>query len=217
MESTFPRSALNSDALARAQRNSLAPIGRRGVLQDIDRHTLELAQSGNRAALGRLIEHYQDLVFAFLSRALGRHHRVEDLAQEVFLRVMCALPQFEVRDAKVATWILQIAVRLLQDEGRRNRSALTTAVDQIQATQPDPERLSAAKEQLTRVERAADSLPDEQRVALILLEFHGLTHSEIARATGCSPLTVKTRIFRARRFLEKTLERDALAETEHLR
>lgn len=177
-------------------------------MMDIDRSTLELAQSGDRAALGRVITHYEQPVFAFLSRALGRHHRVEDLAQEVFLRVVCALPQFEVRQAKLSTWIFQIAVRLLQDEGRRKSRTVVAATDELVSNEPDPERQSAAKEQLTRLERAAASLPEEQRIALVLLEFHDMDHREIARVTGCSPITVKTRIFRARRFLEKSLGRD---------
>lgn len=210
MDSTFPRDGLTSAALPNLARRSDGSLGgRRGVpMADIDRSTLGLAQSGDRAALGRVITHYQQPVFAFLSRALGRHHRVEDLAQEVFLRVVCALPQFEVRQAKLSTWIFQIAVRLLQDEGRRKGRMAIAATDELASNEPDPERRSAAKEQLSRLEQAAASLPDEQRIALVLFEFHDMDHREIARVTGCSPITVKTRIFRARRFLERSLGRE---------
>jgi RNA polymerase sigma-70 factor, ECF subfamily len=212
MYSTFPRIAL-APAVHRDPDSTGVRLS--SPLPDIDAGTLKLAQAGDRCALGRLIAHYQRAVFAFLSRALGRHHRVEDLAQEVFLRVVCALPEYEVRDAKLSTWIFQIAVRLLQDERRRNARYSSTFIGELASSAPDPERQSAAKEALTYLEQAAALLPKEQRIALVLFEYHGLDHVEIARVTECSRLTVKTRIFRARRFLEKSLARGgALAAEE---
>lgn len=173
---------------------------------DLDVQTLKLAQAGNRAALGRFVEHYQDAVYGFLSRSLThRRHRLDDLAQEVFLRAIRALPRFEQRDARVLTWLLQIAVRLLQDEGRK-RTLLSDALEDEQpALEPDPMQRASARQELTIVERAAARLPEEQRVALVLQEFHGLSHAEIAKATGTSVATVKTRVHRARAFLAEAL------------
>lgn len=175
---------------------------------DLDVHTFTLAQAGNRAALGRFVEHYQDAVYAFLSRSLTtRRHRLDDLAQEVFLRALRALPRFEQRDARILTWLLQIAVRLLQDEGRRRSEVCGVLCDDEPAHSPDPMQCAEAREELTIVERAATCLPEEQRVALVLQEFHGLTHAEIASATGTTVATVKTRVHRARTYLAEALNR----------
>lgn len=207
MDSTFPRGALATEAIALSKLRPTPSAGTRRStpLYDIDRATLQLAIRGDRQALGEVIAHYERPVFAFLSRSLGQNHRVQDLAQEVFLRVLCALPHFELREAKLSTWIFQIAVRLLQDESRRRRLPASTDSLELASSAPDPEQQSATNEQLTILERAAQRLPEEQRIALVLMEFHGLDHREISRVIGCSPLTVKTRIFRARRFLEKAL------------
>src|SRR5438270_2065612 len=87
---------------------------------ELDELTLKRAQRGESAAFRRLVETYERGVFAILSRMLGprgRRHRVEDLAQETFLRVYRALPGW-VPDgpARLSSWILTIATRLAIDE-----------------------------------------------------------------------------------------------------
>lgn len=176
--------------------------------EDIDAQTLTLAQAGNRVALGRFVEHYQDAVYGFLSRSLTtRRHRLDDLAQEVFLRALRALPRFEQREARILTWLLQIAVRLLQDESRKRFDFPGELSGDEPAHCPDPLQCASAREELTLIEQAAARLPEEQRVALVLQEFHGLSHVEIAKATGTTVATVKTRVHRARTFLVHALRR----------
>lgn len=174
---------------------------RRSSSGDVDDSLLRLAQSGDRAALEQFVRHYESRVFAFLSRATGAGPHVDDLAQEVFLRAFRALPRFEKREAKVSTWIFRIAVRLIQDHGRRNRDKLLTSTEELRDNSASPEELCARRAALTRIEHAAAELPDEQRVAFVLFEFHDQSHDEISKVTGAPVATVKTRIHRARRFL----------------
>src|SRR4051812_49404701 len=91
-----------------------------GHPKELDELTLKRAQRGEPAACRRLVETYQRAVFAILSRMLsprGRRARVEDLAQETFLRVFRALPQFSPGGpARLSSWILTIATRLALDE-----------------------------------------------------------------------------------------------------
>ncbi len=172
---------------------------------EVDESILIAAQRGEREALERFILHYQDRVFAFISRATGAGSHVEDLAQEVFLRVFRALPQFVRREAKVSTWIFQIAVRLIQDRRKRYRPQLVAVNDQLAENHASPETNVENRQQLSRLERFAAELPEEQRLALVLMEFHGLPHDEIARVMGCEVATVKTRVHRARTFLRKRM------------
>lgn len=203
-------SATSDDATGASPREDCRAEGNRRVMgnrwTDIDARTLTLAQAGNRAALGRFVEHYQDAVYGFLSRSLTtRRHRLDDLAQEVFLRAIGALPRFEQREARILTWLLQIAVRLLQDEGRKRFDLPGELSGEEPAQSPDPMQCALAREELTIVEQAAARLPEEQRVALVLQEFHGLSHAEIAKATGTTIATVKTRVHRARTSLSQAL------------
>ncbi len=156
----------------------------------------------------RIYLYYQSSVFAFLSRSVGRGPHVEDLAQEVFLRVLRALPQFEKRDSKISTWIFQIAVRLVQDQKKKPHRAFVMLTDDIFDERGNPEHSCARRRLLTRVERLVEELPREQRMALVLTEFHGRSHAEVAVIMNVSQATVKTRIHRAKTFLRQALPRE---------
>jgi RNA polymerase sigma-70 factor (ECF subfamily) len=151
--------------------------------------------------------HYQARVFAFLARSSAGDPQVEDMAQEVFLRAIRALPDFTPDRAKVSTWLFQIAVRLLQDRRKKPRRHMVPVSDEIRDERLGPEETYARRRTLERIQAAARQLPEEQRVALVLFEFHNLSHEEIAQATGVAAATVKTRVFRARKFLKEALKK----------
>jgi len=146
-------------------------------------------------------------VFALLSRILGRGPHVEDLAQEVFLRAFRAFPRFDVAArAKPSTWLLTIATRLALDA--RKRATLATVPIEAAAhvgAPATPETERARAELRTSIERAAAELPEDQRVAFVLAEFHALSIAEIAEVVEAPEATVKTRLFRARAKLQASL------------
>jgi len=150
---------------------------------------------------------YERRVHAFLSRSLICRPDVDDLAQDVFLRVLRALPRFETRGARLSTWIFAIAVRLLLDR-RRSRWRFLLPFDETRARarEQTPEAGAIDRQTLTAVERLLLELSAEQRMALLLLELHGLSYEEVAEAMGTSVATAKTRVFRARRALREGLD-----------
>lgn len=182
-----------------------APLGPGRGREDIDPWTLRAAQTGDPRATERFIRHYQTAVFAFISRSMGRGSHVDDLAQEVFLRVIRALPQFERREAKVSTWIFQIAVRLIQDQRRKPRRDFVAITEELGDGRQNPEQSCARRRLLSRVEMLAERMPAEQRMTLVLSEFHGMSHAEVAEVMNVSPKTVKTRLHRARTFLRESI------------
>jgi RNA polymerase sigma-70 factor (ECF subfamily) len=172
---------------------------------EIDRLTLEACRRGDRAAFRRFMLAYQRVVFAYLSRLLGRGPHVEDLAQETFLRAFRAFPRFEPSSARTSTWLLTIARNCALD-ARKRRTIPTTSLDDIEVEAhgtPETERLRG--ELGLAIERAAHTLPDEQREALVLAELHGLSLDEISAVTSTPSSTVKTRLFRARERLRALL------------
>lgn len=175
---------------------------------DIDGETLAAAQSGNAQAIERFVRHYQGPVFAFLSRCAGRGPHVEDLAQEVFLRTLRALPQFVKSEAKISTWIFQIAVRLLQDRRKRPTHVLVSIPETLSDTRDNPEETCAHRRSLRQIETLAEQLPEEQRLVLVLIEFHGASHEEVAEVMHSNIATVKTRLHRARRFLREGIAKE---------
>jgi RNA polymerase sigma-70 factor (ECF subfamily) len=150
------------------------------------------------------------MVFAMLSRVLGHGPEIEDLAQETFVRAYRAFPAFDLDGpARPSTWLLTIATRLALDarkkKGREHGSQ--EEAEQV-ATRATPE-LSLERRELGRaLEAAAAMLPDDQRAALVLAEFHGLSIQEIAGALAVPENTAKTRLFRAREKMREALKRE---------
>lgn len=166
----------------------------------LDELTLRRAVRGEERAWRALIEQYQRPVHALIWRLLaGRaRHRVEDLAQETFVRVLGALPGFDpAGPATLQTWILTIATRLALNELRRPEAAELVdepagpAADHADAT-AERRRLAAA------IGAGVAALPDAQRAVLVLREYHDLDYAEIAAALELDLGTVKSRLARAR-------------------
>jgi len=181
---------------------------------EIDSETLEGCRQGDRQALRLFVLQYQHVVFAFLSRMMGCGPQVEDMAQEVFIRAYRALPRFELRDGvRVSTWLLKIAVRLVQDARKRRRLRLVPLNEQTIEDRNTPESERRRHEIVEAFERAAAQLTEEQRVVFVLAQFHGQSMAEIAQLVGIPENTVKTRLYRAKERLRQLLS--ATRESHH--
>jgi RNA polymerase sigma-70 factor, ECF subfamily len=177
----------------------------RASSEPLDELTLRRAQRGDERAWRDLIARYQQPVHALIWRLLaGRaRHRVEDLTQETFVRVLRALPRFEPNgSASLSTWILTIATRLTLNELRKpelaglEREPLGT--DRADAD-AERKRLGAA------IATGIAALPDAQRAVLVLREYHDLDYAEIADVLELDVGTVKSRLSRARATLREHL------------
>jgi RNA polymerase sigma factor (sigma-70 family) len=174
---------------------------------ELDEVTLRLAQRGDERAWRTLIACYQDAIHGLIWRLLaGRaRHRVEDLAQETFVRVLRALPRFDPHGpATLRTWMLTIATRLTLNELRRPEMASLSAVAEpaVDETATIERRRLAA-----RIGEAMAALPPYQRAVVVLREIHGLDYREIAAVLELDAGTVKSRLSRARAALRAAIAR----------
>jgi RNA polymerase sigma-70 factor, ECF subfamily len=179
--------------------------GRRVSSSEIDDLTLARAQRGDGAAFALLVRHYQQGVFAFLFRMLGRRGEralVEDLTQDTFVNVHRGLPGWDPRGpARLRTWILTIASRVALNELRRPVRALEPMggrAEAVAAPGSDAALVLIVREGLERM------TPDH-RAVLLLREYHALDYEEIARALDIDVGTVKSRLSRARAALRALL------------
>ncbi len=174
---------------------------------ELDELTLARAQRGDSRAWLTLVRCYEARVFAVASRMVGcgRPELVHDLAQETFLRVFRALPDFDPGGrARLSTWILTIATRLAIDHMRRDTPAATVDPDSVVA----PERTDSRAERQrlgVALERALATLPPTQRAVVVLREWHDLDMEAIGQALDLDAGAVRARLFRARRALRNTL------------
>jgi RNA polymerase sigma-70 factor (ECF subfamily) len=137
------------------------------------------------------------------------------VCQDAFLRAYRALPGFKGQ-AKFSSWLYRIALNLCRDWIRRQRRApvsqLPEDVDAGElAAEAGPvesiEDLVARRELSAIVEEAMSELSEEQRTAIILKEYHGMTFQEIADMQGCPLSTVKTRLYQGLSLLRRRLEK----------
>ena len=163
---------------------------------------LERCRAQDPMAFRAFVVRHERMVFALLSRMLGRRPEVEDLAQETFVRAYRAFPGFDPHGtAKVSTWLLTIATRLALDLKKRRTvdAGPIEEADQVSAERPSTPELRLVRRQLGHaIAEAAATLPDDQRAALVLVELHGLSLAEVGEALGVPEATAKTKLFRAR-------------------
>ena len=176
--------------------------------------------SGDTDSFNELILRWERPIYALAYRTIGREEDARDVCQETFLRAFRALPGFRGQ-AKFSSWLYRIALNLCRDWMRRERRAPLVQVPE----DTDPMELAAAVEpsesiedlvarrDLTRiVERVMARLPEEQRTAIVLKEYHGLTFQEIADLVGCPLSTVKTRLYQGLTVLRRELAKDGAAK-----
>lgn len=172
-----------------AARVSIAPI---------DDLTLRRAQRGDERAWRELIDQHAGAVHGVIWRLFaGRaRHRVEDLVQETFVRVLRGLPDFDpAGPARLSTWILTIATRLALNELRRPEAA-PLAAEPVAGTRTD--RATERQRLAVAIGAAVAALPTDQRAVLILREYEGLDYHDIATVLELELGTVKSRLARAR-------------------
>lgn len=182
-----------------------------------DEELVARSMGGDHDSFNQLVLRWERPIYALAYRTIGREEDARDVCQETFLRAFRALPKFRGQ-AKFSSWLYRITLNLCHDWMRRERRTPVvqppedTDLADLQASTEPSESIEAlvARKDLTRhVERAMALLPDEQREAIILKEYHGLTFQEIADLMGCPLSTVKTRLYQGLTVLRRELERTA--------
>ena len=186
-----------------------------------DEELVALATAGDLDCFNQLVARWERPIYALAYRTLGREEEARDVTQEAFLRAFRGLRSFR-GDAKFSSWLYRITLNLCRDWIRRERRApiaqMPEGVDPIEVADEhvspaeSVEDLVARRELSDAVERAMAELPEEQRTAILLKEYHGLTFQEIADMLHCPLSTVKTRLYQGLSVLRRRLERQQLEE-----
>ena len=172
---------------------------------------------GDSDSFNQLVLRWERPIYALAYRTIGREEDARDVCQETFLRAFRALPAFRGQ-AKFSSWLYRIALNLCHDWVRRQRRApvlqAPEGVDLMElaaATEPSEsiEDLVARKGMAELVQRIMADLPEEQRTAIVLKEYHGMTFREIADLVGCPLSTVKTRVYQGLSVLRRELAKRA--------
>jgi RNA polymerase sigma-70 factor (ECF subfamily) len=185
----------------------------------VEQSDLELVrrvQKGERGAFDLLVLRYQHKVVKLVARLLRDPAEAEDVAQDAFVKAYRALGSFR-GDSAFYTWLYRIAVNTARNTmASRQRRPLDYEADLSESEQSvvesrmrhgdTPEAVALTDEIHRTVNDAIGALPEDLRTAIVLREVEGLSYEEIAEAMDCPVGTVRSRIFRAREAIDRSLK-----------
>jgi RNA polymerase sigma-70 factor (ECF subfamily) len=180
-----------------------------------DVRLMRLVSQGDTSAFEELVERHQALVAGTVARMLGSNSDVEDIAQQVFIRVWKSARRYVPR-AKFTTWLLKITRNLVFNELRRTKRRAQVPLESEASadepalkdeSNPAPDASLLEVELRKAIEEAIMHLPETQRMALVLRRYEQLSYEQIAEVLNLSVPAVKSVLFRARTELRSRLSR----------
>lgn len=176
-----------------------------------DQQLIDGAKSGSEVAVRALYDRYSPRVYATVLRLAGDPELAADWAQEAWISVLRALPDFR-GSAKLSTWIHRIAVNAALQGIRRQKRWSGREAPLPARPLEDPRRDRPLLR--LRLEEALAKIPAGMRQILILHDLEGYTHAEIAERLGLSPGTSKSQLFKARARMRALMGDSASIELE---
>jgi RNA polymerase sigma-70 factor (ECF subfamily) len=161
-----------------------------------------------------VVREHQEFVFRTLVRLTGRGEHVEDLAQEVFLRLYRGLESFR-GDAKLTTWLYRITLNVAQDEWkRRKKEQVNTSFDdpdagwaeRIPGSDGDAEQILTRRQSMAAVNDALGELSEPERAVIVMFHQEECTYEQIAVVLKLPLNTVRTHLHRGRQKLKDKLK-----------
>src|SRR5215468_6534451 len=171
---------------------------------EFDRELIVRAQKGDRSAHEAIINQYSAMVFRLIGRFFRYREDVEDIAQDVFLKLFARIDQVRP-DENFSGWLARVTVNTCYDELRKTRRRKTAmemygpeCFKEPTVAPPEPDMFGKAK-------IALQTLDPKLRIPLILKEVEDMSVEQIARSMGLTQTNVKVRLFRARKKLAAML------------
>ncbi len=164
--------------------------------------------SGEVAKMAVLFERHHRALYRYFISMNRNRELSEDLVQDVFFRMLRYRASYDANQSFTA-WMYQIARNANVDQAQK-RKAEVVGIDEFDdrraepaSAAPGPEEIAAKGQNIALLKRALERLPDDKREILVLSRFNDLKYEEIAAMLGCETGTVKVRVFRAMRALER--------------
>jgi len=175
----------------------------------VEAELIARCQQGDERAFRDLVDRYKDLVFGVIARSSVERSRIEDLAQDVFLKIYRGLPYFR-GEAKLTTWIFRIVLNLLSQESQKRRASREVPLDsELPSHEPrSHDRSTTDFELRDRLEKAMARLPPNYRLLIAGHYLHDVKYEDLAEALDIPVGTVKTHLHRAKKQLRDLLDTD---------
>ena len=191
------------------------------LTHDDEERFIARSQRGDVEAFNHLVLHYQQVVYGVVLRTLGNRDTAEDVTQDAFLAAFKGIRSYR-GGTSFRAWLLRVASNMACDHWRRTQrrpaESLDTLIEDdephtpsllnsliITGVEGNPEEMLLSRELQELIQQGLETLPLEQRVAVVLCDIEGLSYEEIAETTETTPGTVRSRISRGRRRMRNYL------------
>jgi RNA polymerase sigma-70 factor (ECF subfamily) len=172
--------------------------------------TINEILKGNLTAFQHIVKQYQNLVYSILNRMMTNDEDIEDVGQEVFIKVYDNLKNFK-RESKLSTWIAKITYNVAVNYIKKNSKQQFNTIDErsdFQFSSETPETKLIGKEFDIYINKLISELPLQYRTVITLYHLDDFSLQEIQKITKFPEGTIKGYLFRARKLLKEKLEKD---------
>ena len=186
------------------------------AMEENETNLVERVCSGDMNAFQEIVERYKKKVYYIAYDIVGDFHEAEDISQEVFIKMYRALDRFR-KDAKMSSWLYQIAVNTAIDSLRKRKAKPRINVEDIEqvgvrdqafqsaSPEADPERRAVATLMQEHIDLALQKITPQERAVFVMRHYNEFKIREIADVLEVSSGTVKSLLFRALKKLRKEL------------
>lgn len=189
-------------------------------MQEDDQALVEASQEGDLEAFNRLVERFQGQVFGLAFSILGNRASAEDVTQESFVSAYRNIRKF--RGGSLRAWLFRIvsnaSIDVMRSSKRRPEVSLDASLSEgfdVPSREESPEEHAVRGELRLEIQRGLESLPEDQRLAVTLVDLQGLSYEETAETVRVSLGTLKSRLSRGRsRLRDYLLQRRELLPDE---
>jgi RNA polymerase sigma-70 factor (ECF subfamily) len=197
----------NRESVSVNKPRPLASEGREPL--DLDRELVDAARRGDREAFRTLFERYNRRAYALALGMLRQPDDALDVVQDAFIKAHKHLDRFE-GTSSFYTWLYRIVMNLAIDQLRKRKRVIELDEESDDGLLPqllggNPGRALMDKEIRARIDAALAALSDNHRAVLVMRELEGLSYEEMAKVMGCSKGTIMSRLFHARKNMQKQL------------
>lgn len=174
-------------------------------------------RDGDDLTLNTIMQRWEKPLVAFTLRYTNNYSDAIDIAQETFVRIYENRGRY-CSKGKFSTWMFTVAANLCRNHARwkLRHPSLAIAAEDVDGVANDrthriidsgeqPDESAIRGDEARQIREAVQDLPHDLKTAVLLFEFEGMSHAEIAAVTGCTPKAVETRIYRARQILRAKL------------
>ncbi|SEM54232.1 RNA polymerase sigma-70 factor, ECF subfamily [Mesobacillus persicus] len=174
-----------------------------------ERQWIEEVLAGNKQAYAQIINKYKNQLYATILRMTKNPQDAQDLVQEAFIKVYHQLGKYEGKGT-FSSWIYRVAINHCMDEFRKKRykmQQLEISEDQV-VNSNHPEVIFMKKEKNRQLEKLIGTLPEEERIIILLRYVNELSYSEISELVEVPVSSVRNKLHRAKKKLRETIKRE---------